>query len=258
MVDPAPTGDRPRPVPDEDQGGMTLIEHLEELRSRLLKMVIAFAVCSAAAWFLYDPILGFLIRPLADLPAAEQIVSRGKLVFFSPQEAFFVRMKVVAVAGLALAMPVILWQVWRFVTPGLYRHERRYAVPFVLVSSALFSAGIAMAFAMLPTALRVLTSFAGTELVIVPRASEYLSFLLLLVMAFGAAFELPVVVLALTLAGVLSTQTLRRGRRVAYVVILVMAAVITPTPDPINMALLAVPLLVLYEATILVARLLKK
>jgi sec-independent protein translocase protein TatC len=237
---------------------MTLIEHLEELRSRIFKMVIAFVITSIAAWFFYDRILRFLIEPLTRLPAAAQFVTRGKLVFFSPQEAFFVRVKVVSVTGIVLALPVILWQAWRFVVPGLYKHERRYAIPFVFVASALFAAGVAVAFAMLPAALRVLTAFGGTELVIVPRATEYLSFLLLLIFAFGATFELPVVVLALTLAGVVSTAALRRGRRWAYVIILVVAAIVTPTPDPINMCLLAAPLVVLYEATILVARLLKK
>jgi sec-independent protein translocase protein TatC len=259
VADRAAAADRPHPVPDEEQsGGMTLMEHLEELRSRLFKMVIAFVVASVASWFFYDQILRFLIEPLTRLPAASQFVTRGKLVFFSPQEAFFVRVKVVSVTGIALALPVILWQVWRFVTPGLYRHERRYAIPFVFVASALFVAGVAVAFAMLPAALRVLTAFGGRELVIVPRASEYLSFLLLLVFAFGVAFELPVVLLALTLTGVLSTTVLRKGRRIAYVLILVIAAIITPTPDPINMCLLAAPLLLLYEGTILVARLFKR
>ena len=237
---------------------MTLIEHLEELRARIFKMVIAVAVTSIASWFFYDRILSFLIEPITRLPSASQFVTRGKLVFFSPQEAFFVRIKVVSVTGIALALPVILWQAWRFVVPGLHKHERRYAIPFVLVSSALFAAGIAVAFAMLPAALRVLTAFGGSELVIVPRASEYLSFLLLLIFAFGATFELPVIVLALTLAGVVSTAVLRKGRRWAYVIILVVAAVVTPTPDPINMCLLAAPLLLLYEGTILVARLLKR
>jgi sec-independent protein translocase protein TatC len=261
MADPLPGEEHPRLVPlgdGADEGAMTLMEHLEELRGRLLKMVLAFAAGCVIAWFLYDHLVGFLIRPLERLPMGGEIVPKGKLVFTAPQEAFFVRVKVTAVAGLALAMPVVLWQLWRFVTPGLYARERRYALPFVLVGTLLFAAGVWVAFAMLPAALRVLTSFAGTELVIVPRASEYLSFLLLLVFAFGITFELPVVLLGLTLVGVLSTSTLRRGRRVAYVIILVIAAVITPTPDPINMSLLAAPLFLLYEATVLVARLLRK
>jgi sec-independent protein translocase protein TatC len=257
MADPVPA-DRPAPVPDEDAGGMTLVEHLEELRWRLFRMVVAFAIGSTVAWFLFDQILSFLTQPLLELPVATQIIAKGKLIFTAPQEAFFIRLKVVTATGLALALPVILWQLWRFVTPGLYSHERRYALPFVLVASAMFATGVAVAFSMLPATLKVLASFAGTDLVIVPRASEYLSFLLLLIAAFGLAFELPVVLMGLTLAGVISTATLRKGRRVAYVAIMVIAAVVTPTPDPVNMLLLAVPLIVLYEATILIARLLKK
>jgi sec-independent protein translocase protein TatC len=255
MADPVPAEP---PAPGDDAGGMTLIEHLEELRWRLLRMVIAFAIATTVAWFLFDQILSFLTQPLLELPVATQIIAKGKLIFTAPQEAFFIRLKVVSATGLALALPVILWQLWRFVTPGLYAHERRYALPFVLVATALFAAGVAVAFGMLPATLKVLTSFAGTDLVIVPRASEYLSFLLLLIAAFGLAFELPVVLMGLTLAGVISTATLRKGRRVAYVVMMVIAAVVTPTPDPINMLLLAVPLILLYEATILIARVLKK
>ena len=257
MADPVPA-DPPGPVPGEDAGGMTLVEHLEELRWRLFRMVVAFAIGSTVAWFFFDQILSFLTQPLLELPVATQIIAKGKLIFTAPQEAFFIRLKVVSATGLALALPVVLWQLWRFVTPGLYAHERRYALPFVLVASALFAAGVAVAFSMLPATLKVLASFAGTDLVIVPRASEYLSFLLLLIAAFGLAFELPVVLMGLTLAGVISTATLRKGRRVAYVVMMVIAAVVTPTPDPINMLLLAVPLILLYETTILIARLLKK
>jgi sec-independent protein translocase protein TatC len=258
MADPAPAADRPVPVTGEDQGGMTLIEHLEELRTRLFRMVLAFVVGAVVAWFLFDHILSYLTHPLMELPVATQIIAKGKLIFTAPQEAFFIRMKVTTMAGLALAMPVILWQLWRFVTPGLYSHERKYAIPFVFAATVLFVAGVVVALAMLPAALRILTSFAGEDLVIVPRASEYLSFLLLLIAAFGVTFELPVVLLGLTLAGVISTATLRKGRRVAYVAILVIAAIVTPTPDPINMMLLAMPLILLYEATILIARLLKK
>lgn len=234
------------------------MEHLEEFRARLFKMLIAFVAGSAIAWFVYDSILGFLITPLQNLPVADQILSGGKLVFTAPTEAFFIRLKVTAFAGFVLALPVILWQTWRFVAPGLYGHEKRYAVPFVFAAMALFAGGIWFAFASLPRALEILASFAGTELVLLPRAAEYLSFVMLLVAAFGFAFEFPLVLLALTLVGVVSSATLRRGRRVAWVVVLIVAAGITPTQDPITMTMMAVPLIVLYESTILVARILKK
>lgn len=234
---------------------MTLIEHLEELRARLFKMVLAFAAGAVVSWFLYDHILALLVSPLEKLPEANQLLTDGELIFTAPPEAFFIRLKVTSFAGLVLALPVILWQAWRFVTPGLYSQEKRYALPFVLASMLLFAAGLAFAFVTLPQALRVLTGFAGTEIVFFPRASEYLSFVLLLSFAFGVAFELPIALLALTLAGVLSTDKLRRGRRIAWLLILVLGAVITPTQDPITLLMVAVPLAFLYELTILTARL---
>lgn len=235
-----------------------MIEHLEELRARLFKVVLAFVIGSIIAWFLYNRIVGVLVQPLKDLPNAEQILSKGKIVFTAPQEPFFVRLKVTAFAGIVLALPVILWQLWRFVTPGLHKKEKRYALPFVLVSLFLFAGGVWFAFALFPQALRILFSFAGTETVILPRASEYLSFVLLLIFAFGITFEMPLVLFSLTLAGVLSTATLRKGRRAAWIIIAIVAAVVTPTQDPYTMMLMAVPLVLLYELTILIARLFKR
>ncbi len=150
---------------------MSLVEHLEELRTRLFKVVLAYAVACLVAWFFYSDILELLIRPLAKLPVADQILRDGELIYTAPTEAFFIRLKVTAFAGFALSLPVMLWQAWRFVTPGLHPHEKRYAVPFIVASMALFAVGILTAFASLPKALDVLTSFAGTELVLLPRAA---------------------------------------------------------------------------------------
>lgn len=237
---------------------MTLLEHLEELRSRLIKAILAFAVGTAAAWIFYDPILRLLIAPLRNLPVATQILERGRLIVTAPQEAFIIRVKVSALAGGILALPFVLWQIWRFVTPGLYAKERRYSFAFVIGTTVLFSGGAVFAFAILPQALRILAGFGGREVVLLPRASDYLSFVMLLVVAFGATFALPMLLLALVLAGVVTSRTLRRGRRVAWVVILVVAAVLTPTPDPINQLIMTAPLVVLYEGTVLVARLLRR
>lgn len=236
---------------------MSLLEHLEELRARLIKVALAFGAACVVAWFVYDPLLAALTRPLKSLPAAEEF-TRGRLITMAPTEAFFVRLKITAFSGFFLALPVILWQLWRFVTPGLYSHEKRYVVPFVLVSMGLFAAGIWLAYVTLPQALKVLAAFAGSELVLIPRASEYLSFLMLLMMAFGFSFEFPVVLLGLVMAGVLTSDSLHRGRRMAWVIIVVAAAVITPTTDPITMLLLAIPMALLYEGTVLGARMLKK
>lgn len=238
--------------------GMTLFEHLEELRKRLFKVLIAFGVGSIVAWFLYGPILEILTQPLKNLPASQQIISRGKLIFTSPPEALFIRLKVTAFAGMVLAMPIILWQIWRFVTPGLHRHEKRYALPFVLASMLLFGAGTLLAFVSLPKTLQVLVSLAGSDFILVPRASEYLSFVLLLVVAFGATFEFPLVLIFLALAGVITSRSLRRGRRVAWVSVMAVAAVVTPTQDPFTMLSLGIPLGLMYEATILIVKLLRR
>lgn len=254
MAEPLPAGE----TGAFERGRMTLIEHLEELRSRLIKIVLAFVIASIGAWFFYDQIVGRLIAPLRDLPEASQIIQEGKLIVTAPQEAFFVRLKVTAFAGFLISIPVILWQVWRFVTPGLYAREKRYAVPFVVFATLLFLGGGALALAVLPQALRILAGFGGAEVVLLPRASEYLSFVLLLVVAFGVTFEMPLILLSLTLVGVLSSRTLRKGRRVAWLSILIAAAILTPTPDPLNQLVLALPLMLLYEATVIVARVLKR
>ncbi len=237
---------------------MTLMEHLDELRARLFKCVFAVGVGAVAAWFFYDRILAFMVGPLKKLPVAEQIVSRGKLIFTSPPEAFFIRLKIVTFAGVVIALPVLLWQIWRFVAPGLYAQEKRYALPFVGCSLLLFSGGVALAFFSLPKALEFLTAFGGRDVVLVPRASEYLSFVILLIVAFGVSFEFPLALLALSLVGILSSAKLRRGRKIAWILMLIAAAVITPTGDPATMLMLAVPLALLYEGTIVAARLLKR
>lgn len=239
-------------------GEMSLMEHLEELRSRLFKIVLAYALACVGAWFLYSRVLALLIGPLAKLPIADQILQDGQLIYTAPTEAFFIRLKVTAFTGMVFALPVMLWQLWRFVTPGLHRHERRYALPFVVISVFLFALGVLTAFLSLPKALEVLAGFAGSELVLLPRASDYLSFVLLLVAAFGFSFEFPIILLGLTLVGVLSSAKLRKARRVAWVIILIVAAIITPTQDPITLAIMSLPLGLLYEGTILAARLMKR
>lgn len=248
--------------PDEKDpsaaGEMSLMEHLEELRGRMFKMVLAYAVACAVAWFLYSPILAMLIHPLSKLPVADQILDGGQLIYTAPTEAFIIRLKVTAFTGMVFALPVILFQLWRFVTPGLHAHEKKYALPFVLVSVLLFGLGVAVAFLSLPKALEVLAGFAGTELVLLPRAADYLSFVLILIAAFGFSFEFPIILLGLTLVGVLSSEKLRDARKIAWVVILVLAAVITPTQDPITLMIMAVPLGLLYEGTLIAARLLKR
>lgn len=237
---------------------MTVIEHLEELRTRLLKVVVAVILGSIAAWFANEQIISALVLPLRRLPEAQSILSGGQLMTTSPTEGLLIRLKVTAFAGFVIALPVILWQLWRFVTPGLYRHERRYAVPFVISSLLLFGIGATLCYYGLPQAVRVLVSLAGTDFVLVPRASEYLSFVLVMITAFGLTFEFPLALIFLSLAGVVDSRKLRKGRRFAWLAALIIAAVVTPTADPVTQLSLAIPLGFLYELTILVVRALRR
>lgn len=238
---------------------MSVMQHLEELRVRLFKMVLAFLATSIVAWLVYDRILAILIAPLKTLPESKQLLRDGKLIFTSPPEAFFVRLKVVAAAGLFFALPIILWQLWRFITPGLYKREKRLAIPFVGVSILLFAMGSSLAMITMPQALRFLVSLAGSaDFVLLPRASEYLSFTLLLVMAFGLTFEFPLVLIFLSLVGVITSRGLRRQWRLALILVLLASAVVTPTQDPFTMAALSIPLYLLYEGTIIAVKLLKR
>ncbi|HLI55771.1 MAG TPA: twin-arginine translocase subunit TatC [Actinomycetota bacterium] len=246
------------PVPAA-QTGMTILEHLEELRVRIIRMLIGLGVTAVVAWFLYNRILSFLTLPLSHLKHVAAVISRHhELLVTGPVDPLFIRIQVVIFAALALDLPVILWQTWRFVAPGLYAKEKRYAIPFVATAMALFAGGVALAIVTLPSALSLLTSFAGGQIQLLPTANEYLSFVTLLMIAFGVAFEFPLVLVALSLVRVVSSTRLRRWRRPAWVVILILAGFLTPGDDPITQLLLALPLAILYEVTIWVTRLLKR
>lgn len=239
-----------------------LFERLGELRRRLFVCAGTFLGALAAAWIAYPAILDLLVVPLQHLPGAGQIVARGHLVFTSPTEAFAVRLKVVSYAAGLLASPVILWQLWRFLGPAgpgaRARRANRAALALVASSLALFAAGGFAAFLFVYPALKIFLYLGGNHIVLVPRASSYLSFLLLLIVAFGLTFEYPMVLLGLMFLGIINSKSLRRRRRLAYFVLLVVSVVVTPTVDPITPMALAVPLGILYEATIAVARLLKR
>lgn len=246
-----------RPV-HPPEAGMTIIEHLDELRTRIIRMLIAYGVCLVIAWFLYNPIVSFLTIPLGHLHGVAPLIRHGRrLIVTSPVDPLFIRVKVVAFAALALALPVVLWQAWRFVAPGLYSNEKRYAIPFVGAAVLLFAGGVALALLTMPAALGLLTNFSGSKIQLLPDANEYFSFVILLIAAFGITFEFPLVLVSLSLVGILTSRRLRRWRRPAWVVLLIFAGFLTPSQDPITQVLLAVPLAVLYELTIWITRLLK-
>jgi sec-independent protein translocase protein TatC len=234
---------------------MTLVEHLTELRRRIIIAVIALAVGTVLAFAVYNHILSFLIHPYC------QILPKGRpctLVVTDPLEGFAARLKVSAYCGLVLASPIVLWQVWRFVTPGLNPKEKKYAVPFIVSSIALFLMGAAVGLLTFPKALQFLNSVGGQNTQAFYRPAPYLGLVVLVLVAFGLSFEFPILLVFLELAGVVTSARLRKWRRPAIVIIVVAAAVITPSQDPISLFAMAIPMYVFYEVSILIGRILKK
>jgi sec-independent protein translocase protein TatC len=246
--------------PAAAESGMTLVEHLTELRTRLIICVVAVAIGMLAGFLLYPWVFDFLIRPYKEVVRQDPASSatEGRLLQIDPLEGFGVRMKTSGYAGIAFAMPVILWQIWRFVTPGLYPHERRYAVPFVISALTLFLLGAGLAYYTLPRALEFLVDIGGDELVTAFAPGKYFQLITYMMLAFGVGFEFPIVLIFLQMAGILDTATLRRGRRFAIVGICILVAVITPSGDPISMLMLSVPMVVFYEVAIVIGSIITK
>lgn len=250
------TGPDDEPVAPEDDVQLSLMDHLEELRTRLKYTVLSaiggIVVCYAFA----EEIFHWLMAPVfAALPPDNK-----QLIFTSAVEPFFVYLKVGAYAGIFASAPLILWQAWKFISPGLYRAERRLAVPFVALGTLFFASGGAFCrYVVLPFAFEYLVSqFTTVDVRAMLSMQEQLSLVLVMVLAFGIIFELPLILTMLAKLGLVSSKFLRKHRRWAVVLNLVLAAIITPTGDPLNLALMAGPLLVCYELGILGAKLVEK
>jgi sec-independent protein translocase protein TatC len=241
-----------------DDGRMTLVEHLAELRGRLIKVVLAVAIGMIVAFALYDPIFDLLIAPYQDVADPDRALAGGALIAGDPLEGFTVRMRLALYGGIAIAMPVILWQLWRFVTPGLYAHEKRYAIPFLASALTLFVLGASLAYLTLPRALEFLQTIGGDNLVTGYQPGKYFQLITYMMLAFGIGFEFPIVLIFLQLVGVLSVGALRSARRYAIVGITVLVAVITPSGDPISMLMLSVPMVVFYEVSIVAGIILQR
>ena len=235
---------------------MSLVEHLTELRRRIVISIAAVAVGGVIAFALYNRILDFLIAPYCELP--NRPPGPCTLFITDPLEGFATRLSVASWTGLMIASPVVLFQLWRFITPGLNPNEKRYAVPFVTSSVALFVFGALLAKLTFPRALEFLASVGGPNLETIFSPSKYLRLVILMTVAFGVAFEFPVLLVFLQLAGVLSSRRLATWRRPAVVVIVVIAAIITPSQDPYSLLAMALPMYLFYEASILIGRLLKR
>jgi sec-independent protein translocase protein TatC len=233
--------------PEEQFAEMTLREHLEELRTRVLYSALAIAGGFILGLILANPVLKKIAKQA-------QVPTTG-LVAISPTEPFTVFMKVALYIAIAFAMPVLIWQFTRFLAPGLTRRERRFmfrAIPFICL---MFVAGVCFAFFVLaPRALKFLSGFNSSVFDWQPRAQEIISFYLTLMIGVGLMFELPIVIFALSSIGVVNTKRLTSIRKFAVILVMIAAAIITPTPDPFNMMLVAVPMYALYELGIILSR----
>ena len=233
---------------------MTLTEHLTELRRRVLVCALAFVIAATLAFIVYNPILHFLQEPYC------QAVGPKRCQFYitGPLDGLSLRVKIGAYGGLFLASPVLLWEFWRFVTPGLNPKEKKYAVPFIVASIVLFSLGGLVAYLTFPHALRFLVAIGGPSLNQILDPTKYLSLIVLMITVFGLTFLFPVILVSLEVAGVLSPKKLSSWRRWAIVLIVVVAGVVTPSSDPFSMMAMAVPLYIFYELSIVVGKIVRR
>ncbi len=238
-------------LPDLDESQAPLLDHLIELRTRLLRSLAAFGLAFAVCLYFAEDIFGFLVRPLtAAFPHGE-----GRLIYTKLYEAFFVEIKVALFAAFFVSFPVIANQLWAFVAPGLYAREKRAFLPFLIATPVLFTSGATLAYyVVMPTAFRWFLGFegmrGGLKLEALPGTSDYLSLVMQFILAFGFSFLLPVLLLLLNRAGLVSRAQFAGARRYAIVAIFAVAAIITP-PDVVSQLMLAVPLLVLFEGSLL-------
>jgi sec-independent protein translocase protein TatC len=225
---------------------LTLIEHLDELRSRIIVCLVVFGVSSLIVF----PFASAIIRILK-LPAVGYI---EKLAFFSPEDAFGIHMQVALFCGWLIAMPVIIYEFWQFILPAMEKNVRRRIIFFIIFCSLTFIAGVLFGyFILMPPALKFLLSFGGTELIPVISAQKYFSFFTTIILGCGLIFQMPVLALILTRLKITNARFLRKNYKYAIVIIFIVAAIITPTTDIINLLIFAVPMVFLYEISIWVA-----
>ena len=236
------------------EGRMTVFEHLGELRRRLIICIVAVAVAATIVFIVAPEIISFLVTFYKNATNG----SRNALVFTGPLDAFATRLKIATYGGIVLASPVWLFQMWRFITPGLNPNEKKYAIPFIVSSIVLFIMGGIVALLTLEPALNFLLKIGGSDLKPLLTADKYISLVSLMIVAFGLSFEFPVVLVFLLIARVLTTAQLRHWRRYAAVIIVAFAAIITPSQDPYSLFAMAIPMYIFYEGSILIGRFLKR
>lgn len=220
---------------------MSFLEHLEELRSRLIKSVVVIIAMAVVVYFFSEKLIDFFTAPLP------------QVYYMAPTEAFMVRIKLSLIGGAVLAIPVVFYHLWMFIGPGLLKSEARIVIPIVISATIFFLIGAALCFfVMLPVAIKFMLGFSTPKLQPLISIDNYIGFAGMLILAFGLVFELPVASFILGRMGIINARMLSKGRRYAVVVILIASAILTPTPDAFNQLLLAGPMYVLYEISIIV------
>jgi sec-independent protein translocase protein TatC len=229
---------------------MSLTDHLEELRKRLMRSLIAAFIAFGVCYHFKEWLFDVLTRPLV-----ESLPKNTTMIYTSLPEAFFNYLKISFFAGLVVASPYILYQIWKFISPGLYASEKKYVLPFVLSSTVLFAGGVLFGyFVALPPAFRFFLEFSTDFLKPMLTIREYLSLTIKLLLAFGVVFEIPVFIFFLAKIGVVNSRMLVKQRKYAILLIFIAAALLTPTPDAFTQTLMAIPMMILYEIGILVAK----
>ena len=233
---------------------MSLTDHLSELRTRLIRAVIALGIGFFACYYYKDWIFEIITRPLTQV-----LPKNSYLIYTGLTEAFFVYMKLAFFASLIITSPFILYQIWKFISPGLLMTEKKYVVPFVISSTLLFVGGILFGyFIVLPPAFEFFISFNNKYLQAMISFRDYLSLFVTFLLGFGLSFELPAFVFFLTKLGIVNAKMLSQKRRYAILVMFIVAAILTPSPDALSQALMAIPLMFLYEVSIFVAKFAQK
>lgn len=235
---------------DDDVGGkMSFLEHLDELRTRIIRGLIAIVVGFLVAAVFINRIFSFIMEPLqAVLPEG------GKLIYTEPTEAFILQLKMAALVGLLLALPVLLWQLWSFVAPGLYSNEKRLALPFVFSGTLFFASGVLFShYVVFPAAWMFFSSFGTDYLEFMPRVAPIFSLYVRMALGLGAVFQIPTLVMFLARIGLVTPRLLARNTKYALLAVFVVAAIITPGQDPLSQVLVALPMMALYILSIGIA-----
>jgi sec-independent protein translocase protein TatC len=236
---------------------MTVVDHLRELRRRIGYTLLIVAAGAMAGWFLYAPVMHLLQQPYCSVSPQYRFASHEGdpcvLVFTGVLDGFTTHLKIAILTGVVLTAPGWLYQIWAFITPGLKRNERRYTLAFVATSTLLFAAGAYVSYHVLDRGMPMLLRMGGNDMQAMLTANNYLSFVITTLVIFGLSFELPLLVVMANLVGVLPATALRRTQRVAIFAIFVFAGIVVPSPDPLSMCALAVPMVVLYELAVLIA-----